>query len=302
MPRSAQRAAKVASRARKVLETCRKEFPSASGCDKMRALMTAAPTLQVRPVTFTMPGPSSATFTVRDLPSADRPRERLTRLGAESLSEQELLACILGRGVAGESVLLSARRLLAAFGTLRGIGEASVEQLSGVHGIGPAKAAQLKAAVELARRLTVSPEGQRPAIDSVEAAAAVLRPHLLDKQREHVVALLLDNRHRLIRMSPIAVGSLSASLVHPRELFKEAIGACAAAVIVAHNHPSGDPSPSDHDVQLTRRLREAGDLLGIEVLDHLILGREGTVSLRSAGLFDDRHAPRTTRRRSGGQE
>ena len=242
-----------------------------------------------------MPAMIEATLTVRDLPLSERPRERLSRLGAEQLSEQELLACVLGRGVAGESVLISARRLLATFGTVRGISEASVEQLCGVHGIGAAKAAQLKAAVELARRLSTPADGQRPVLDSVEAAAAVLRPHLLDKQKEHVVALLLDNRHRLIRMSPIAVGSLSASLVHPRELFKEAIGACAAAVIVAHNHPSGDPSPSDHDVELTRRLVEAGALLGIEVLDHLILGREGIVSLRAAGLMPDRAARRPRR-------
>ena len=257
--------------------------------------MTAAPTLQVRPVTFTMPGPSSATFTVRDLPSADRPRERLARLGAEALSEQELLACILGRGVAGESVLVGARRLLAAFGSLRGLADASVEQLSAIHGIGPAKAAQLKAAVELARRLAQPDGGARPIIDSAEAAAAILRPHLNDKRKEHVVALLLDNRHRLIRLSPVAVGSLSASLVHPRELFKEAIAASAAALIVAHNHPSGDPEPSDHDIELTARLAEAGRLIGIEVLDHLVLGAEGVVSLRSRGLFD---APRQRRRRN----
>ena len=239
-----------------------------------------------------MPAMIEATLTVKDLPVSERPRERLTRLGAESLSEQELLACLLGRGVAGESVLLSARRLLATFGSLRGIAEASVERLTELHGIGTAKAVQLKAAVELARRLSTPTDGQRPVIDSVEAAEAVVRPHLLDKQKEHVVALLLDNRHRLIRISPVAVGSLSASLVHPRELFKEAIGACAAAVIVAHNHPSGDPSPSEHDMELTKRLVEAGELLGIEVLDHLILGREGTVSLRAAGLFGRSSASR----------
>jgi len=230
----------------------------------------------------------TATLTVKDLPVSERPRERLTRLGAEALSEQELLACILGRGVAGESVLVSARRLLAAFGTLPGIAEASVEQLAGTHGIGPAKAVQLKAAAELARRLAQSSNGHRPTIDSVEAAARVLRPALLEKTKEHVVALLLDSRHQLIRVSPIAVGSLCASLVHPRELFKEAIAASAAAVIVGHNHPSGDPSPSAHDVQMTKRLVDAGSLLGIDVLDHLIVAREGVLSLRAAGAFRER--------------
>ena len=238
----------------------------------------------------------TATLTVRDLPRADRPRERLHDLGAEALSAQELLACLLGRGVAGDSVLVSARRLLKRFGTLRGIAEASVEQLTSVHGIGPAKAAQLKAAVEVARRLVAPADEPRSVIDSVEAAAALVRPQLLDKQKEHFLALLLDNRHHLIRISPIAVGSLSATLVHPRELFKEAIVASAAAVIVAHNHPSGDPEPSEHDVQITTRLMEAGALLGIEVLDHLILATGGTVSLRAAGIMTG-HAPQKPTRK-----
>ena len=225
------------------------------------------------------------TLTVLDLPRSERPRERLLQRGAEALSEQELLACVLGRGVAGESVLVGAQRLLAEFGSLRGIAEASVEQLFGVHGIGPAKAIQLKAAVEIARRVALAPAGERPVIDSAQAAAALVGPSLLDKKKEHFIALLLDNRHRLIRISPIAVGSLSATLVHPRELFKEAIAASAAAVIVAHNHPSGDPQPSEHDVQLTRRLIEAGALLGIEVLDHCIVGQQGVVSLQAAGLM-----------------
>ena len=233
-----------------------------------------------------MPEAMKTSLTVRDLPSSERPRERLMRLGAEAVSEQELLACILGRGIAGESVLVSARRLLAAFGTLRGIGDASVEQLAAVHGIGPAKAVQLKAAVELARRVAIaSTNGRRTVVDSVEGAAALLRPHLLDKPKEHVVALLLDNRHQLIRLAPIAVGSLSASLVHPRELFHEAISARAAAVIVAHNHPSGDPEPSEHDVALTKRLARAGELLGIELLDHLIVGARQTISLKAQGVI-----------------
>lgn len=229
------------------------------------------------------PSKAMKELTVRDLPPSERPRERLARLGAEALSEQELLACVLGRGIAGESVLVSARRLLAAFGSLRGLADASVEQLAGVHGIGPAKAIQLKAAVELSRRIALSTNGHPPLVDSLEAAASLVRPHLQDKKKEHVVALLLDSRHRLIRMCPVAVGSLSASLVHPRELFKEAIAASAAAVIVAHNHPSGDPEPSAHDIELTRRLVEAGTLLGIEVLDHLIVGGDQVISLGAAG-------------------
>ncbi len=242
----------------------------------------------------------NSTLTVHDLPLSERPRERLTRLGAEALSEQELLACVLGRGVAGESVLISAQRLLATFGTLRGIAEASVEQLSQVHGIGPAKAIQLKASVEIARRVALVPTQPRTAVETEEVAAALVRPHLIDKQKKHFVALLLDNRHHLIRLSPIAVGSLSATLVHPRELFKEAIAASAAAVIIAHNHPSGDPTPSAHDVELTKRLREGGALLGIEVLDHLIVATDGVASLRSLGFFNDQTSSRSRTRRSSG--
>lgn len=231
-------------------------------------------------------------LTVLDLPRTERPRERLADAGPEALSEQELLACVLGRGIAGESVLVTAQRLLAAFGSLRGVAEASLEQLSAVHGIGPAKATQLKAAIEIARRVSRPLHAVNPVIDSAAAAAAILKPRLLEKRKEHFIAILLDVRHRLIRVAPIAVGSLSATLVHPRELFKEAIAASAAAVIVAHNHPSGDPQPSEADVTLTARLVEAGRLLGIEVLDHLIIASGGTVSLCESGW----RAPR--RRRS----
>ncbi|MBI3324346.1 MAG: DNA repair protein RadC [Candidatus Omnitrophica bacterium] len=224
-------------------------------------------------------------LTVLDLPAMERPRERLTQFGAEALSDQELLCCILGRGSAGDSVTACAQRLLHTFGGLRGLAEASIEQLSAVRGIGAAKAAQLKASTEVARRLLRADQPSSPSLDTAEAAAALVRPHLFGKKKEHVVALLLDTRHRPIRLAPIAVGSLSASLVHPRELFKEAILASAAAIIVAHNHPSGDPQPSEHDLILTRRLVQAGRLLGIEVLDHLIIADRHTVSLRATGII-----------------
>jgi DNA repair protein RadC len=229
-------------------------------------------------------------MTVTQLPPAQRPRERMHRFGPEALSESELLACVLGRGVAGESVLVTAQRLLARFRTLRGIADSSAEQLCGVHGVGPAKAAQLRAVMECARRITSGAAAERVPVATPEAAAEVVRPFLSDARREHVVAVLLDARHHLIRVSRVAIGSLTASLVHPRELFHDAIAASAAAVIVAHNHPSGDPQPSAHDLALTERLVEAGALLGIEVVDHLILGSRSVVSLKAAGLMGSRRA------------
>lgn len=228
-----------------------------------------------------------AVLTVRDLPVCDRPRERLSALGPEVLSQQELLACLLGRGFAGESVLLTVQRLLSRFGSLQGIADASVEQLAGTRGVGPAKAAQLKAAFELSRRVGAGSAGGtgRP-LDSAQAAARAARQHLARRKKEHFILLLLDSRYRVLKIAPISTGSLDMSVVHPRETFREAIAAGAAAIILAHNHPSGDPSPSPEDLDLTRRLAEAGRLLGIPVLDHLIVGNGEPLSLRAGGFLE----------------
>ena len=228
----------------------------------------------------------TATFTVRDLPISERPRERLFAVGPEALSQQELLACVLGRGVAGDSVLVVAQRLLERFDTLQDLADASCEQLASVRGVGAAKAAQLKAAFELGRRSHQPSSAAAALIDTPEAAAELVRAQLIHRKEERVLAILLDARHRLIRVRTIAVGTLTASLVHPRELFRDAIAASAAAVIVCHNHPSGDPEPSAADLELTAQLHDAGALLGIEVLDHLIIARQGMVSLRSRGAFN----------------
>ena len=233
--------------------------------------------------------PARRSFTVLDLPLEERPRERLQRWGAATLSQQELLACVLGRGVAGESVLLSAQRLLSTFGNLTGIRDASVEDLAKVHGIGIAKATQLKAALELSRRLEQQAE---PSLHPVIIAewrdvVRLVESRLLRATKEHFLAVLLDARHRVLRIAEISVGSLTASLVHPRELFHEAITAHAAALILVHNHPSGDATPSAEDVTLTRRLVAAGRLMGIEVLDHVILGRGKHCSLQAAGVIVD---------------
>ena len=224
-------------------------------------------------------------FTVRDLPPAERPRERLIQLGAEALSAQEILALIMGRGVKGESVMITAQKLLGKFGSLQGIADSSVEELSQINGIGPAKAAQLKAAFDLGRRLDGSPREGKAQVKSPEDVISAIGGTLRGKKREHFLTLLLDTRNRLIRVATVSMGSLDSSIVHPREVFKEAISASAASVIFVHNHPSGDPEPSEDDLELTRRLVEAGKLLGILVLDHVILGDGTFVSLKgSRGL------------------
>ena len=183
----------------------------------------------------------SGSMTIHDLPVNDRPRERLQRLGAEALSAQEILALILGRGISGESVMVTAQRLLGRFGGLKGISGASLEELSQVRGIGLAKSAQIKAAVELANRVEgYSEAGGKPVVKTPEDVAALVRARLKDKQKEYFLALLLDTRNQLIKVAEISVGSLDSSIVHPREVFKEAISASAASVIFVHNHPSGD--------------------------------------------------------------
>ncbi len=229
---------------------------------------------------------SKESFTIHDLPLSERPRERLQRFGVEALSAQEILAVILGRGVAGESVMVTGQRLLSQFGTLKGIAGASVEELSQIKGIGLAKAAQLKAAFELANRLDgYSETGKKPVVKTPEDVVALLKGRLKDKKKEYFVVLLLDTRNQLIKASEISVGSLDASIVHPREVFKEAIAGSAASVILVHNHPSGDPTASEDDISLTKRLAESGEIMGIDVLDHVIMGDESYLSLKREGLF-----------------
>ena len=226
-------------------------------------------------------------FTIHDLPLAERPRERLQKFGADKLSAQELLAVILGRGVAGESVTVTVQRLLSQFGSLKGLADASIEELCQVKGIGLAKASQIKAAFEMSNRLGkfYSEAGDRPVVKTPDDVAKVIGGRLRDKKKEYFLALLLDTRCRLIKTAEISVGSLDSSIVHPREVFKEAISASAASVIFVHNHPSGNPEASEDDIKLTKRLAEVGELMGIDVLDHIIIGEKDPVSLKRQGLF-----------------
>ncbi len=184
-------------------------------------------------------------------------------------------------------MLLTAQKLLKKFGSLEGIAEASVEELQQVRGLGLAKACQIKAAGEIGRRAESAPESLRGRpIETVEAAGLAARRFLAGRKKEHFILILLDSRHRVLKTAEISVGSLDTSIVHPRETFREAIVASASAIILAHNHPSGDSAPSREDLELTRRLTEAGRLLGIPVLDHLIIAGRRSLSLREAGFLE----------------
>ncbi|MDP4007279.1 MAG: DNA repair protein RadC, partial [bacterium] len=197
-------------------------------------------------------------FTVRDLPISERPRERLEKYGAEALSAQELLALILGRGVRGESVMMTAQRLLSEFGSLEGVMDASLEELKKLNGIGIAKAGQIKACLEIARRAQVqrdavqdSPKKGKDHIVSPKEVHALVQSRLREYSKEHFFVLSFDTRNKLLGMDTISVGTLNASLVHPREAFESAIRRHADHIIIAHNHPSEELEPSEEDIEVT---------------------------------------------------
>lgn len=221
---------------------------------------------------------------MRDVPSEERPRERLLRYGAEALATHELIAILLRTGTTKRHVLGVAEDLLTQLGGLRGIATAGVEELSRVDGVGQTKAIEICAAVELGKRIGALTEEARPTIRGPEDVAHLLMPELRYLKQEELRALLLDRRHRVLHVAKISRGSLTESISHPRDIFRTAIERNSAAVIVVHNHPSGDPTPSPEDIAATRRLVQVGELVGIPVLDHVIVGDGRYVSLSERGL------------------
>lgn len=224
---------------------------------------------------------------IRDLPVDERPRERLIRVGARVMSNAELLAIAVRTGVGGENVLRVAERLLSRFEGLPGIARASLAELQSVNGIGPAKAVTIKASLELGRRLMAAAPEERPRITSPADAANLLMSEMMLLQQEELRVVLLDTRNHVLRIKTVYKGSLNTSVVRIGEVYRDAVKDNAAALIVTHNHPSGDPSPSPEDVHVTRQIRQAGSLLDIELLDHIIIGRQRYISLKERGLGFD---------------
>jgi DNA repair protein RadC len=222
---------------------------------------------------------------IRDWPAEERPRERFLAKGAEALSDAECLAILLGTGVAGRTALDQARALLAAFGSLAEVAVREVQELAGPGGLGVAKAVRIGAAAELARRVRARPGAGRVRLSSPEEVAGYYGPALEAKRKEVFHVALLDSQNGLLRDVRVSEGSLSASIVHPREVFRAAILEACAHLILVHNHPSGDPTPSREDVQLTRQLAEGGRLLGLRVHDHVIIGHGRHVSLAQRGTL-----------------
>jgi DNA repair protein RadC len=230
------------------------------------------------------PMPGKNNRSVRNWPEDERPRERLITHGPSTLSEAQLLALIIRSGKAGRSAVDLGRELLERFGSLAGIEQAGIKEICEVEGIGPAKAAEIKAAIELGKR------HQKPSLAgasfcSSQDVAAYYRPRMKDIKKEIFRCALLDTKNRIIREEVVSVGSLSASIVHPRDTFRAAVRESAAAVIFIHNHPSGDVKPSQEDILLTKRLVQAGDMIGIQVLDHIIIGDGDHFSFRDNGMI-----------------
>lgn len=230
-------------------------------------------------------------FTISDFPSEQRPRERLQKHGAHQLLDAELLAIILGSGVKGENVIVTAQKLISQFGSLNGVLESSFEDLIKIRGLGIAKASQLIACFEIVKRYKKkdtekenTKQKEKP-VTSPEDAFKLIRAKLEDTSIENFYVLSFDVRNKLIGIDRISKGTVSASLVHPRETFKSAIRRHAAQIMIAHNHPSGDIEPSEDDIKITKRISEAGKIMGIELMDHIIVTKNDFYSFKHNGLI-----------------
>lgn len=226
---------------------------------------------------------SSNSLMIRDFPLDERPRERFIKNGPQSLSNHELLAILLRTGTKEESVLQLSNHLLTNFEGLRLLKAATLEEITEIKGIGQAKAIQILAAVEIGRRIANLNYTERYVIRSPEDGANYVMNDMRFLSQEHFVCLYLNTKNQVLHKQTIFIGSLNASIVHPREVFREALKRSAASIICLHNHPSGDPAPSREDIEVTKRLVECGKMLGIELLDHLIIGENKFVSLKEKG-------------------
>ena len=225
-----------------------------------------------------------AGYRITDLQASERPRERLAALGAQALSNAELIAILLRVGVTGENAVQVGQRILTKYKGIRGLHRVPFVELCKEHGIAEAKACQIKAAIELGRRLPLESPDEHPAINSPQDAADLVQYEMSALEQEHLRVLLLDRRNRVLEIVEIYKGSVNSSQVRVGEIFKEAIRKNASGLIVVHNHPSGDPTPSPDDVAVTRAIIQAGKLLDVDVLDHLVIGQGRWVSLKERGL------------------
>ena len=221
---------------------------------------------------------------IRDLPSGERPRERLRDRGAGSLSNAELLAILLRTGNVSENVLDLATRLLSHFQGLDGIARSGFQELCNFYGLGQAKASQVLAAIELGKRLSVVHGPERPSIHSPQDVTNLLMSEMSLLDQEHLRVIALDTKNKVMAVSEVYKGSVNTTTIRVAEIFREAVRQNCPSIIVVHNHPSGDPSPSDEDIEVTKDLVAAGKLLAIEVLDHMVIGRHNYVSLKERGF------------------
>jgi len=222
---------------------------------------------------------------VRDIPQNERPRERMLQFGAQSLSNADLLAILLRTGSTNESVFHLAHKILAELQSLQNLYETTIEELTKIKGIGPAKAIQIKAAIELGKRIAKQSSEEKVTVHSPQDVANYLMEDMRVLKQEHFLVLLLDTKNQIVSKETISIGTLNASLVHPREVYKPAIKKSVSAIIIAHNHPSGDPTPSQEDIEVTKRLMKAGEILGIDLLDHVIIGDFRYYSLKDKELI-----------------